>query len=362
MASDVAAVEEDFKHYFVRAIEEATTTPDSGLHQFVQTSCALLLGYFLLRTVRDFANKIIDHVLLNDFPVLSSRWCIVPEGQDTSLLRERQEFYMRLACLATGLLWWLGGYLCGWEMVWCVRYIVVLYTSCQLFVVCFLLFVHGLIWVGFNVAPLTEWDRSGTGKEEGDGKGDTKSVHFDTPSTAKYRGPNMPRKHPSSVGMGRFLSSLPQGALAKANFYSPRMRKQPDLDNPELYHEKQQQQQHTNSSKHHQAMNFKTYQQQGNLEPLQPERRVQDLSDLFITREYNPAIRQTETIIYHPITTREKFWDTSFEELRVEHYLACQNSINNTITKQKKQTNNNNDNNNNKKKKKTKPKIPFPTS
>ncbi|KAM3417900.1 hypothetical protein BST61_g6117 [Cercospora zeina] len=342
MASDVAAVEEDFKHYFVRAIEEATTTPDSGLHQFVQTSCALLLGYFLLRTVRDFANKIIDHVLLNDFPVLSR------------ILHEVGVFGDGAAVVVGRVFVWVGNGL--------VRYIVVLYTSCQLFVVCFLLFVHGLIWVGFNVAPLTEWDRSGTGKEEGDGKGDTKSVHFDTPSTAKYRGPNMPRKHPSSVGMGRFLSSLPQGALAKANFYSPRMRKQPDLDNPELYHEKQQQQQHTNSSKHHQAMNFKTYQQQGNLEPLQPERRVQDLSDLFITREYNPAIRQTETIIYHPITTREKFWDTSFEELRVEHYLACQNSINNTITKQKKQTNNNNDNNNNKKKKKTKPKIPFPTS
>lgn len=120
MAPDVAVAEEDFKYYFVRALEEATTTPNSRLHALVNNSCALLLGYFILRTVRDFANKVIDHVLLNNFPVLSSQWCIVQEGQNASLLRERQKYYMRLACLATGLLWWLGGYLCGVEVVECV--------------------------------------------------------------------------------------------------------------------------------------------------------------------------------------------------------------------------------------------------
>ncbi|KAF2208361.1 hypothetical protein CERZMDRAFT_101428 [Cercospora zeae-maydis SCOH1-5] len=327
MAPDVAVAEEDFKYYFVRALEEATTTPNSRLHALVNNSCALLLGYFILRTVRDFANKVIDHVLLNNFPVLSSQWCIVQEGQNASLLRERQKYYMRLACLATGLLWWLGGYLCGVEVVECVRYIIILYTTCQLFVVSFLLFIHGLIWFGFNLVAFTEWDPSGTGEKEINGKGDEKTVHFDTASTPKYRGSNMPRKHPSSVGMGRFLRSLPQGALAKANFYSPRKWKQTEPDEPELNSGKQQKNwnkyQQAKHPEHHQKRNFEHHHQ------LQPEKyRVQQpIPDLFITREYNSTTHQTETLIYHPITTREKYWDTSFEELRVEHYLTCQKFV-----------------------------------
>lgn len=115
MAPDIT----DTRYHFLRAVEEATT-PDAGLHDFVQNTCALLLGYFFLRTVRDFTNKIADYVLLTSFPDLSSRWSIVPNGQSTSRLQDAQNYCLVLACLATGLLRWPGWYLFGLPLFECV--------------------------------------------------------------------------------------------------------------------------------------------------------------------------------------------------------------------------------------------------
>lgn len=109
----------DTKYHLVRAIEEATTA-GSGLHTFVQNTCALLLGYFSLRRERDFTNKIADYVLLTNFPDLSSRWCIAPEGQRTSRHQDTQDYYLRLALLVTGLLRWPGRYLFGLPLFECV--------------------------------------------------------------------------------------------------------------------------------------------------------------------------------------------------------------------------------------------------
>ncbi|CAK1365824.1 unnamed protein product [Cercospora beticola] len=323
MAPDIT----DPRYHPVRAVEEATT-PEFGLHNFVQNTCALLLGYFYLQAVRNITNKIADHILLTSFPNLSSHWSIVPDGQSSSRLQDTQNYYLRLAFLMTGLLRWPGWYLFGLPLFECVRNVITLYTICQLLIVGFLLIIHGLTWIGLDLAALTEWKPSAP--NDNNSRKDRKVVHFDSPAIRKYKETEMSRKHPSSVSMGRFLQSLPPNPLARANFYSPRKRKQVD---PEM--EKQQQLswgslfQSVPQSALAKA-NIFSPRKSNQEEPKnhesklqQPQRSFQQQPsfDLFITRELNSRSQQTETAVYHSITMHENLRKMSFEELRIEHYI-----------------------------------------
>ncbi|GIZ47843.1 hypothetical protein CKM354_001092300 [Cercospora kikuchii] len=326
MAPDII----DTKYHLVRAIEEATTA-GSGLHTFVQNTCALLLGYFSLRRERDFTNKIADYVLLTNFPDLSSRWCIAPGGQRTSRLQDTQDYYLRLALLVTGLLRWPGWYLFGLPLFECVRYTIILYTICQLLIIGLLLIIHGLTCIGLDLAALTEWKPSAP--TESNSRKEKKVVHFDSPAIRKSKETEMSRKHPSSVSMGRFLQSLPPGPLERANFYSPRKRKQVDSEmekNQQLSWDNLFQSLPEAARSKIGPFSPRTREQE---EPKYHESKVQQLqrsfqqpasSDLFIIRELNVRTQQTETMIYHSITTHENLRETSFEELRIEHYARIE--------------------------------------
>lgn len=90
-----------------------------------------------------------------------------------------------------------------------------------------------------------------------------KEVRFDdaTPQTpkVKYGGAQMPRKHPSSVNMGRFLKDL-------------------------------------------------------NCQ----DSKVIKGQDLFVANEKDG--NGSVTVVYHALTAQERYWDISFEEIRLEYY------------------------------------------
>lgn len=146
----------------------------------------------------------------------------------------------------------------------------------------------------------------------------------------------MSRKHPSSVSMGRFLQSLPPGPLERANFYSPRKRKQVDSEmekNQQLSWDNLFQSLPEAARSKIGPFSPRTREQE---EPKYHESKVQQLqrsfqqpasSDLFIIRELNARTQQTQTMIYHSITTHENLRKTSFEELRIEHYITSKGFV-----------------------------------
>ena len=235
--------------YFSRVFQDATPT-DIWKRDIIKNTTALVLGYFALRIITSLSNKVIDHVLLNNFPAISREWCIAPQGQNTTRLRRTQEKYLKMLYVGIVAMRWPGWFIHGWHLWECVRFGVAVFASCQLLLLALLVALHVLIWMAEKLARVTGWDPDKAAR----------GVHFEggIPGTPPQR--EMPRKHPSSVGMG---CSLREADLVLG----------------------------------------------GQLE-----------KDTFIAREWNVNNRKDETIVYHAITTQEKHWDFSFEELRLQDY------------------------------------------
>ncbi|USW51562.1 hypothetical protein Slin15195_G048810 [Septoria linicola] len=246
----------DGKHFYSYGPDAYTIRPPWEGHM-KHNWAAVILGVFALRFITGFANRILDHILLYHFPELALDWCFVHEGgPKTSRLRRTQASCLKGLGAMTILMRWPGRDILHMHLWECIRFAVALFAVSQVVLIITLLSVHAYIWTGEKLAALTGWDPVRGGRA-------MRAIRFgdgtvpDTPPQ-KFSGSDMPRKHPSSVGMGRFLKDI-------------------------------------------------------RLEGV-------NMPDTFVTREWNSNRKEDEMVVYHAITTQEKYWDFSFEELKLQHY------------------------------------------